>query len=1548
MGLRSKSKTRLIILTLACTGVVALGGGLYTYRKIDRARTIAAGKPKGLEAYKKGEWVESLNHLQNYLGTHDDDLEAWETFVKVQSKLPEPMLGHQRKLLTAYRRIVAMKPSDMEARRELLRLYLILQMNTELLSGSDEVIKSIMSDLGITPGIQTTATSAASVAGAPAVGSYEEAIEKTIKAIKARLADPDPVKAEAAKKKYFEPFGEALELRELSTANLRRFKESQTAANSLLTLRGDAAGLSVVLNAMRAAGESKAAVLERLEKETGWNPKLPMDKLTDEPMVALMSGNYLYYGDTDTAVKLLSKAVTLDPPTEMDSIKLADLLDRIERPETFVKAREVIEAGLKKFKTDALQEDHFRRMVFQRQYQTAAEEIGKVDVSQRALPQALRILSLCEWAKELAAAGKKAEADAQKGEAKKVLESLKVCGLRWDTLAIGWHDVLELVYFSPTQQDRKVIDACNDALMRDPINPFFCSYQGDAYHSTGDADAALQKWRAASARAPAWDRPLSRASRSYALSGDATQILKWARQANDRLPNQKDTLVAVVISWKRVIERMKTEDPEKARQAAALAQFMRDHAAVVGAEENVLAVEVSLLRELSGTARAGERIDEIVQGTKLENAGVLLRMSALISGQLRMELSLSEKCLAKYEALRGMTAELAMAKCQLKWDETVRELEQMSGGPAQELLEKKKAVSSARKGDIKKLYVDLRKGVGDIVASERLKWDVNWCRILEYFGDATARDEWKAAVSVHADSSEALWAAMSAGSVRQDHLLTGQVLERLRSLNGDTGLQWRLAQGTWLLEDTASRDSLEKAAKLLALTVAASPDSVEARKLLSRGFELSGNLNGAINELVRASEMAPFDLLAKADLARLYLRQKDAARAIDQLSRVLGALPAPGSKDETQADRELRTIAGGMLADAGDAGKALEMLNGVDNAQVNQIRAPLLWKQGRLKEADEAYTKMITDKPTAEMIEQALPFFAATGQVEKAEGKDGALAKLETTDATAPQKHAIRGTYWASRQQWDKAITELNEAVKGDPKNGNYWRRFIGTLLTAPGRTAEGIKAAADSSGALPGDPACAAIAKLTPAQLSDPDLQAYIVATVLYQAHAKGLPDVMQVLLAQDTVLPAMARNIRKVADRNPDAVPLQVFAARKLAQANLLDDAISVMQKTAMNYPDSAEPALLATKCLAQAQRWEDALAMAQKWKVLANGSPQVDMVIAGCYVNLNRGAEAVRLLKPYIDQIKESDREQQRDIMMLYSQALIHSGQAAEADRLIWPIVEKKREWHEDWTKLATDHMDRRTGQSAAVRWIDKLAGVVKPEDLQGQAILGLAWLRMFNNMNYREGRSKAIAIFTKVKDSQLANAEKGTALMLFANLCEQQGDYKMASDYYQMALKEDARLIYASNNLAMVLVKLSSQPGEDKKKSLDDAEIQANNAIKNVDAFASLQPAEKEAVRLPLYDTLATVLSAQGKYTEAIAAIDKAIKSDPENPLWYVSKGEFCKAAGKKELVRDVLKQINDLRVDMNKWDATLHSRYDELDAYVKGTGAAGGASSRPGQ
>ncbi len=571
MGLRSKSKTRLIILTAACASVAVLGGSFYIIRKMEHARSIAACKPLGIAAYNKGEWVESLNILQSYLSVHDDDLEVQEYFVKVQAKLPEPGLAHLRKEMGAYRRIVALKPGDMDAKRELLKLYLALQMNTELLNGTDEIIKAVAAQFTTVEAVPTGA--AVSTGTAPADGlsaaarAYMDAVNKAIAAIKEKAKDSDAGKREELNTKYIEPLVEALELRTLSTTNLRRLPEALAAANALVLLKGDAAAFSVKLNAMRANGDSKTDVLKEMERLTGWKKGDSLAKLTDEPMVALMAGNYLFYvekdtaallvkdekdtaallvkdekdtaallvkDEKDTAALLVNKAVTMEPPTEIAAMNLADLLDRMEQPEMFVKARDVIEQARQRFKndpsdkTEPLEDEHYRRLVFQKQYQQADLELGKLDVTKRPLPLAMRVIALCEESKDMAAAGDKAGADKKKEEARGVLDALDLCGKRWDTLAIGWHDVLKLVYFSDAPQDRQVVDACEIAITRDPMNPFYFAFQGDAYRATGDTAAALQKWRSAAQRAPAWDQPLARAARFYVNSGAPEQTLQLA------------------------------------------------------------------------------------------------------------------------------------------------------------------------------------------------------------------------------------------------------------------------------------------------------------------------------------------------------------------------------------------------------------------------------------------------------------------------------------------------------------------------------------------------------------------------------------------------------------------------------------------------------------------------------------------------------------------------------------------------------------------------------------------------------------------------------------------------------------------------------------------------------------------------------------------------------------------------------------------------------------------------------------------------------------
>ncbi|HVT81682.1 MAG TPA: tetratricopeptide repeat protein, partial [Phycisphaerae bacterium] len=1118
MGLRSKSRTRLLILTAAVTGTVVVLGGLYGYRKMVRAREIAAAKPLGIAAYKKGEWVESLNLLQSYLNKYDNDQEAIEYFLKVRLKLPETQQSHQKQAMAMYRRLVSLKPRDMDAKRELLKLYMSLQMNTELLSGADDIIREITSDFVVpgsapviapaTPAVAGAATSPSTAAIAPAatMPASQISLLDAIKRIKEKARDSDPAQAEAARKKYIEPLADALEWRAIATANLRRSNDALLAADALIALRPDAKSTFSKLNAMRMNNESKDAVLAELSAQTGWKKGGNIGQFKDEPTVALISGMYLAYNDVDTAVLAANRAAELGAASEDEATKLADLLDRIERKELFEKARKVIEDARSKYsvaaakddeaktRAEALDDEHFRRMIFDRRYQQAAEEIAKIDVLKRPTPMAMRLIALCEWSKQLDDAGKADEAAKKKAEAEEVLKALDTCGKRWDTLAIGWHDVLSLVYFSRTPEDRKVVDACTDAIMRDPTNPFFYFYQGESYRATGDLVSAGQRWQAAAYWAPAWDQPLSRTARAFANSGDPVEALRRARAANDRLPGQKETQVAIVISWRNVVARLDLNDTARRRESEDLLKFIDSNLPVLRSDENVRAIEVVTVGELQGIEAAAKRLSDIVNAATKDDSRVLLRL-AVVAGRLNGDFSLTQLCVDKYKSLCGMTAELAATKCAVMFDEQSAAARSKFANATE--TERKQAAEGVAAA-IKKEFQDCRTQAGAAAAADREKWDIEWCKILDVLRDPRAHDEWKNAIALYGKSINALWDAHHSTSVKGDHLLDRQVLELLKGLIGDSGLQWRLAMGEWLLDDTVSTGSVEQATNLLGLAVTQAPDSADARKLLARGWELTGNLNNAISQLVRATEIDPGDLEVKLNLARLYLRQNDSARALEQLTRVLAMLPPvdprnPGNMTEQERDYRRRT--GWMLSQAGDVDKAEMAIRGVTgDASIDQLRIVHYWRQGKMGDALVLAEKLVAGNPSPEVIEQVLPLYALTGKADLAEA---AFAKLkdmpESGDSpnrvTGPQKHAIRGTYYASVKKWDEAVQELGAAVKDEPKNDAYWRRLIATLLTS-GRLDEGVKTAADSASAMPGDPGCASVVKLGAQALKDEDLR--------------------------------------------------------------------------------------------------------------------------------------------------------------------------------------------------------------------------------------------------------------------------------------------------------------------------------------------------------------------------------------------------------------------------------------------------------------------------
>src|SRR5207247_1313440 len=156
----------------------------------------------------------------------------------------------------------------------------------------------------------------------------------------------------------------------------------------------------------------------------------------------------------------------------------------------------------------------------------------------------------------------------------------------------------------------------------------------------------------------------------------------------------------------------------------------------------------------------------------------------------------------------------------------------------------------------------------------RFEWDLAWCQLLELLNDAEAHDAWKALITAQSENAQLMWEALQRASVRKDRELTGKVLERIKTLNGDTGLNWRMEKAQWLL-GAATRESQEEAVTVMTQAVTGAPKSLEARILLAQAYAITKNLAGAIAVLSDAMEKWPDDMELKMSTAELYHHQHD-------------------------------------------------------------------------------------------------------------------------------------------------------------------------------------------------------------------------------------------------------------------------------------------------------------------------------------------------------------------------------------------------------------------------------------------------------------------------------------------------------------------------------------------------------------------------------------------------------------------------------------------------------------------------------------------------
>ena len=1468
MGLKSKSRLRLTVLLASVAAAGTLAGGTYGILRVRRTHEIQALKPKGLAAFKSGDLVQALHFLGPYVLRYPDDLEAIEAYAKTRRQLPEPDGAEAQEAMGLYRQIVAIKPESIEDKCTLLDLYAQQNLNTETIQEADEILAQLS-------------------ARRPAPSANQGSL-------------PAPVSPADAV-----PIEQALREKAEALRHLRKMDEARKAAEALVAMDPLAPGSAEELFlVMSTAGDAPEAILARMAKIIAGHE-------TEPQIMLLAARTYAAVHDFDHA-RTAGLAVAGEPlPTENMVLQLADLLDRLEE---FSAADKVINAGLSQFHSAKLEDEHFRRLLYREEYAQADAELSKTDATRRPTLAGLHIVALCELADSLQAKGDTAGAKQLRERAQAILPMLADCAQHWDNRAAGWHDVLELAYFSGETSQRELIDKSRDALSVDPGNGFFYFTLGNAYRRAGDDSAAIIQWRSAAALAPAWSGPLASAARFFTSAGDPLQGLDLAQKADRRLPDQKQTLVSIAVAWQHALGAPNIPD------AGSLLAFIADpaHQAVFGWDSDILPMEVALKCHINQKTAAEARVHDAIEKIPAENAGALLPL-ALACQRLNLTSDLPERCFAAYQKLKGNDADLAFARCELILD--------AARSPADA------TATTAAAAQAKSLFAAAREGHSKDAPETRESWDFAWSRLLEQLHDPAAGAAWKSLAAANPQNSDAQWSALQALSMHADHAARGDILDRLKALSGDSGLSWRLQKGAWLLEDPGHAGNLDAALELLKTTAAMSPDSAAASELLGQAFSAAGRTPEALTELIKAAELDPRNMQTRLNLGRLYLSQDDKVRAI-ALRKVAQEMEAPANQ---------RKNAALLLAQAGDMDSAMPVLLAQEagDPAIKELVAGRLWQTGDWRGAAERYTALLKS-PTPEVVEQALHFFASLDSARTADAdekpaigaarQDGvkqALAALDALKAPAALKHAIRGSYEAQCNQADAAVAELNTAVKLDPANASFHRQLI-TVLLGANKNTEALAAATDALKITPGDPGCKALQELAAsngksntAPLDDSAVREYMISGLLAPAVNQDMPQAAALL--QSGVNPKdLAVQLRLLADRNRASAALQVLAVRKLMTAGSFAEGLTLARRAMLDYPADNQPASLAAFCAAQLGKWDEAQADILQWKSTGGGaaahSLDADLILAMSDLRQGHANDAINLLAPD-DASTPAAHPDRKTLVMLLTVARIQAKQFEQASAGLWPEVQQNPSWRDDWARLAIDQIPARdsSGQwhnlDTARVWLEKLSAAAKPNDIEGLSIAGMAWY----NFGIKTDDAPAKQNGYQLMRSAAAVTEgdkslRARAAMILATACETGGDMAGAMAGYRAALALDPTLHPAANNLAMVLARSG--------QNLPEAESLARRAV-----AAAPQAATYD-------DSLAFILRKERKFDDALAAIAKATSLEKTNPEWLLSQAEIQLDAGQTDKARDSLAQLDAL-APSSSLPQGLQDRYAKAKARAGG-------------
>jgi cytochrome c-type biogenesis protein CcmH/NrfG len=994
-----------------------------------------------------------------------------------------------------------------------------------------------------------------------------------------------------------------------------------------------------------------------------------------------------------------------------------------------------------------------------------------------------------------------------------------------DRVAYAWALALR-THFEESKSDVKSqLTNYRDALQRSPDNAVIQIMLGDAYAKIGENDLALQAWRQAAGEVPSWAEPQIRIAEVLASEGMGSddEAVIAARQAlltSAQGPGQYDQQGAIA---KILVDYAGWQSKPDAATARTLLENLKSVQTQIPGEAYTLPIYAAVLAQ---TGQRDEAIAVIKGGEKQsgpEGEGVLLKLAKI---SRISKLGLEPEIYAAAEQQYGLTARIAFARATFA----------MEDGHADQGL---KILQDAKTQGA---------GVPQI-------WDRVICQYRELSHDPGAAKAWQALGDAY-PSELSIQSLIIVGqeSAWSNRTFMDRSINRLKDLTGEQATAWKVARARWLLgSDDIERDA-NNAVVLLNDVIKNSTADYRSRVLLALAYEKLKDRDDAVAQWQQAAVIQP-------NSAQILFSLMRSLHAAGKTSETRATFDKLAGFPTIPADVALQAAA--IMAQEGELARAQTMLERYPSATNPNLHDATLAKvyrlQGRITDAAGTYFKLQQAQSLDIMtIREAADFFGSQHDLKAA---NRFLDRSEIKSLPTDQRNLLLADfqdYWGDPAVAAKLYTDAVAASD----SSNAVTAQIGSFIRHQKFTEAQL--ALDAAKKRFGPNADLANLQTIISALAGSAQMSRQTALVRAVSRDPANPagqETLQVIAQSQNADPAQTiQKLSALLTKYPDYLPLYELTIPQLLRANRADEAVSLAAKILIQFSTSEDAARIATQTYVYTGRWNDVMVTARQWRQRDAAHPQdADMMIALADMYSNQDDDAVSRLASYIP-AAQANPDANENLLVEYAESLVRAGKESDAAALLQPLAKDSPKWRADWLAMAVfSHAD---GPST-VAWIEQVRPLLDAHSLPEQQHLADAYFDCGTHRDYPAGFELARdALKPFVGTPQMTVP----ATMTYASAADAAHDAVTAEAGYRQAIKMDPNQIIAKNNLAEIL----RSKGD--AASLKEAESLARAAI-------AVHPSDPGSSTY--YDTLAHVLLAQQRNTEAVTAFEDGNRVQPRD-------------------------------------------------------------------